>query len=149
VSQISSKALPAPADARAPRTVEDTGLPFLFLAELISKVLFQRGQLRLAELASHLKLNVSVIDPLVAFLRAEKLCEIARVGNSREAFYTGPQVTHPAPREPGFYRDPTGALKREAAEFRIYGYNAAGEVVRSDTRSCPIAASKSSSESKA
>ncbi len=55
---------------------------------------------------------------------------IARVGNSREAFYTGPQVTHPAPREPGFYRDPTGALKREAAEFRVYGYNAAGEVVR-------------------
>lgn len=77
-----SNALLAPANARAPRTVDDTGLPFLFLAELISKVLFQRGQLRLAELAQHLKLNVSVIDPLVAFLRAEKLCEIARVGNS-------------------------------------------------------------------
>lgn len=75
-------ALLAPANARAPRTVDETGLPFLFLAELISKVLFQRGQLRLAELASHLKLNVSVIDPLVAFLRAEKLCEIARVGTS-------------------------------------------------------------------
>jgi hypothetical protein len=72
----------APAENRAPRTVEDTGLPFLFLAELISKVLYQRGQLRLAELASHLKLNVSVIDPLLAFLRAEKLCEIARVGSS-------------------------------------------------------------------
>jgi len=75
-------ALLAPANARAPRTVDESGLPFLFLAELISKVLFQRGQLRLAELALHLKLNVSVIDPLVAFLRAEKLCEIARVGNS-------------------------------------------------------------------
>ena len=60
-----SGALLAPANARAPRTVDDTGLPFLFLAELISKVLFQRGQLRLAELALHLKLNVSVIDPLV------------------------------------------------------------------------------------
>lgn len=77
-----SHALLAPANARAPRTVDDTGLPFLFLAELISKVLYQRGQLRLAELALHLKLNVSVIDPLVAFLRAEKLCEIARVGSS-------------------------------------------------------------------
>ena len=77
-----SDALLAPANARAPRTVDDTGLPFLFLAELITKVLYQRGQLRLAELASHLKLNVSVIDPLVVFLRAEKLCEIARVGNS-------------------------------------------------------------------
>lgn len=55
---------------------------------------------------------------------------IARVGNSREAFYIGPQVADPAPRDPGFYRDATGALKREAAEFRVYGYNASGEVVR-------------------
>ena len=72
----------APADARAPRTVEETGLPFLFLAELIAKVLHRRGQLRLPELAAHLKLNVGVIDPLIAFLRAEKLVEVARLGNS-------------------------------------------------------------------
>ncbi|WP_229474076.1 ATP-binding protein [Pseudoduganella lurida] len=72
----------APADARAPRTVDDTGLPFLFLAELLAKVLHQRGQLRLAELAAHLKLNVSVIDPLIVFLRAEKLCEVVRIGSS-------------------------------------------------------------------
>lgn len=31
---------------------------------------------------------------------------------------------------PGSYRDAAGALKREVAEFRIYGYNAAGHVVR-------------------
>ena len=72
----------APAELRAPRTVEETGLPFLFLAELLAKVLHQRGQLRLPELAAHLKLNVGVIDPLVAFLRTEKLCEVARIGNS-------------------------------------------------------------------
>jgi hypothetical protein len=72
----------APADGRAPRTVEETGLPFLFLAELLAKVLLQRGQMRLPELASHLKLNVGVIDPLIVFLRAEKLCEVARTGNS-------------------------------------------------------------------
>jgi predicted ATPase with chaperone activity len=67
---------------RAPRTVEETGLPFLFLTELLCKVLFQRGQMRLPELAAHLKLSVSVIDPLIVFLRTEKLCEVARVGNS-------------------------------------------------------------------
>jgi len=72
----------APADLRAPRTVEETGLPFLFLAELIAKVLHQRGQLRLPELAQHLKLGVGVIDPLIAFLRTEKLCEVARSGAS-------------------------------------------------------------------
>ena len=74
--------LPAPAYARAPRTVEETGLPFLFLIELIAKVLHQRGQLRLPELAAHLKLNVSVIDPLITFLRTEKLCDAARIGAS-------------------------------------------------------------------
>lgn len=73
---------PAPADLRAPRTVEETGLPFLFLAELIAKVLHQRGQLRLPELAQHLKLGVAVIDPLVAFLRTEKLIEVLRSGAS-------------------------------------------------------------------
>lgn len=77
-----SLALLAPSNARAPRTVDETGLPFLFLAELLGKILFQRGQMRLAELAAHTKLNVSVIDPLIAFLRAEKLCEVARIGNS-------------------------------------------------------------------
>ena len=74
--------LAAPADARAPRSIEETGLPFLFLAELIAKVLHQRGQLRLPELAAHLKLNVGVIDPLIAFLRTEKLVEVARIGGS-------------------------------------------------------------------
>jgi hypothetical protein len=77
-----SPALLAPSNGRAPRTVDETGLPFLFLAELLGKVLAQRGQLRLAELAAHTKLNVSVIDPLIAFLRTEKLCEVARIGNS-------------------------------------------------------------------
>jgi hypothetical protein len=72
----------APAEARAPRTVEETGLPFLFLAELVAKVLHQRGQLRLPELAAHLKLGVGVLDPLIGFLRAEKLCEVARMGSS-------------------------------------------------------------------
>lgn len=55
---------------------------------------------------------------------------VARVGNSPTEWFAGPEVVHPAPKEPGFYRDGSGALKREGAVFRIYGYNAAGEVVR-------------------
>ena len=55
---------------------------------------------------------------------------IARVGNSKTEFYIGPEVVSPAAQDPGFYRDDTGALKREAACFRVYGYNAQGEVVR-------------------
>ena len=55
---------------------------------------------------------------------------VARVGNSVSEFYIAPQVADPAPQAIGFYRDATGALKREAAQFRIYGCNAAGDVVR-------------------
>jgi hypothetical protein len=54
---------------------------------------------------------------------------IARVGNSENEFYIGPEVLEPQPQPPGFYKDSKGALKREAAQFRIYGYNANGEVV--------------------
>jgi len=67
---------------RAPRTVEETGLPFLFLVELVAKVLFLRGRVRLVELSAHLKLTVGVIDPLIVFMRAEKLCEVTRCGGS-------------------------------------------------------------------
>jgi len=55
---------------------------------------------------------------------------IARVGNSEKDFFVGPQIADPPPQPLGFYRDATGALKREAVQFRLYGYNAAGEVVR-------------------
>jgi hypothetical protein len=54
---------------------------------------------------------------------------IARMGNSEE-YFIGPEVTSPEPKKPGSYRDGAGALKRQAARFRIYGYNAAGEVVQ-------------------
>lgn len=52
---------------------------------------------------------------------------IARMGNS-ESFYVGPQVMAPISKPPGSYHE-SGMLKREAAEFRIYGYNSEGDVV--------------------
>lgn len=54
---------------------------------------------------------------------------VARVGNSTTDFYIGPEVPDPLPEAPGFYRDAKGAIKREAARFRIYGLNAAGQAV--------------------
>jgi hypothetical protein len=58
---------------------------------------------------------------------------IARVGNSLSEWYVGPEVPDPLPQPPGFYRDGTGALKREAARFRLYGLNASGTIVREMT----------------
>lgn len=54
---------------------------------------------------------------------------VARLGNSDNEFFIGPEVTDPLPKPPGFYRDKAGALKRQAARFRIYGLDAAGAVV--------------------
>lgn len=54
---------------------------------------------------------------------------IARVGNSAAEFFFGPEVTEPPSEKPGYYKDDTGALKRQAARFRVYGFNVAGEVV--------------------
>jgi hypothetical protein len=55
---------------------------------------------------------------------------IARVGDAKSDFFVGPEVTCPKPAKPVEYRDKADALKRQAARFRIYGYNAAGEAVR-------------------
>ncbi len=55
---------------------------------------------------------------------------VARLGNSPDDFFLGPEVVNPPPEAPGFYRDKHGRLKRQAARFRIYGLDAAGNVVR-------------------
>ncbi|ALM82524.1 LodA/GoxA family CTQ-dependent oxidase [Bordetella sp. N] len=63
---------------------------------------------------------------------------VARVGNSTasgtDGYYIGPEVVNGPYISADDMRDPTGALKRQAARFRIYGYNAAGEVVAELTK---------------
>lgn len=72
-----------------PRNAGDTGLNFLFQVELLVKVLFLRGQLRLVEIADHLKLSIGVLEPLLAFLRTERLCEVSRSsGTDTSTSYT-------------------------------------------------------------
>jgi hypothetical protein len=46
---------------------------------------------------------------------------IGRVGNSPFEYFIGPEVPDAPPPPPGFYRDGAGALKRQAARFRVYG----------------------------
>jgi hypothetical protein len=54
---------------------------------------------------------------------------IARVGNSKDEYFIGPEVPFPTGPPPGGYRDAGGHLKRQAARFRVYGYDSAGRVV--------------------
>src|SRR5262249_51333744 len=58
---------------------------------------------------------------------------VARVGNSAGEFYFGQEVPGPLIEPPGGLRDASGALKRQAARFRIYGYDSNGTVVREIT----------------
>ncbi|MGB1242383.1 MAG: LodA/GoxA family CTQ-dependent oxidase [Chitinophagales bacterium] len=53
---------------------------------------------------------------------------IGRVGNSEE-FYIGPEEINPPLTEFGGTRDENGAIKREAARFRVYGYDSSGKLV--------------------
>jgi hypothetical protein len=65
---------------RAPASLEETGLGFAFLVELLSKVLFVSGQMRLADISQHVKLPGSIVEAVLGFARAERICEIARRG---------------------------------------------------------------------
>lgn len=60
----------------APRTLEDTGLSLLFLAEHFSKVLFLRSRMTLREIATHVKLPPTIVERVLDFMRDEHLCEV-------------------------------------------------------------------------
>ena len=58
---------------------------------------------------------------------------IARVGNSADSFFFGPELPGSLPVAPGGFKDAAGAIARQAARFRIFGYDAAGAVVQEIT----------------
>ncbi|OIR17588.1 hypothetical protein GALL_18060 [mine drainage metagenome] len=68
-----------------PRTIEETGLNFQFLIELITKALFLRGQMRLMDIVNHSKLSVTILEPLLAFMRSERMCEATRSSEAETA----------------------------------------------------------------
>src|SRR5690242_18683023 len=61
-----------------------------------------------------------VIDPAIG---------IARVGNSPDEWFLGPELAGPHPVPPGGFKDGAGRIKRQAARFRLYGLNGDGQVV--------------------
>ncbi len=54
---------------------------------------------------------------------------IARLGNSPTDFFIGPEKPGAHPRPRGGYRDEKGRIKRQAARFRLFGYDEAGHLV--------------------
>jgi L-Lysine epsilon oxidase N-terminal/L-lysine epsilon oxidase C-terminal domain len=53
---------------------------------------------------------------------------VARVGDS-DQYFIGPEIPYRTAPPSGGYRDAQGRLKRQAARFRIYGYDGSGTVV--------------------
>ena len=74
--------------------------------------------------------NPACLDSRIVRARIHPGIGIARIGDAKTSFFVGPEVEQPQPLAPGAYRDADGALKRQAARFHIYAYNAAGQVVR-------------------
>src|SRR5258708_1369953 len=68
------------------------------------------------------------LDSIVS-ARIHPAIGIARIGNSPTEYFIGPEVPNPVPPPPGGYKDPQGRLKRQGAQFRVYGYDAQGQVV--------------------
>jgi len=64
----------------------------------------------------------------ITYARIHPAIGVARIGNSGE-YFIGPEVPHPTAPPAGGYRDAAGKLKRQAAQFRIYGYDASNQVV--------------------
>ncbi|HVG32710.1 MAG TPA: LodA/GoxA family CTQ-dependent oxidase [Pyrinomonadaceae bacterium] len=58
---------------------------------------------------------------------------IARVGNAPEEYFVGPEAPGELPAPEGGFKDAEGRVKRQAARFRIYGLNTAGEAVKEIT----------------
>ncbi|HEY2565490.1 MAG TPA: LodA/GoxA family CTQ-dependent oxidase [Acidimicrobiales bacterium] len=54
---------------------------------------------------------------------------IARVGNSADAFYFGPEVRGGLPDPSRGFKDGSGAMAKQAARFRIFAYGPGGKVL--------------------
>jgi hypothetical protein len=54
---------------------------------------------------------------------------IARVGNSADSFYFGPEIPGALPKAPDGFKDPSGAMAKQAARFRVYAYGPRDEVL--------------------
>ena len=74
-------------------------------------------------------------EPKIVRCAVHPALGIARVGNApADQFYLAPEVPgRPADPAPGRFKNAEGQVRKEAARFRIYGYDAEGNVVKEIT----------------
>lgn len=67
--------------------------------------------------------------PSIQTIKVHPAIGIARIGNSPSGFFVGPEIPGVRRRPAGGYRDTQGRIKRQAARFRLYGYDKNGKLV--------------------
>ena len=77
-----------------------------------------------------LESGASAQDRRIARVAIHPAVGIARVGNSRASFFFGPEVPGMLPHARGGFKDRNGAVARQAARFRVFGFDRHGRVVR-------------------
>ncbi|MEU9500908.1 LodA/GoxA family CTQ-dependent oxidase [Streptomyces sp. NPDC048196] len=70
------------------------------------------------------------MDSQIVQIKIHPAIGIARVGNSDQQPFIGPESPDQPALPAGSYKDGSGKVVRQAARFRIYGYNEKGEVVK-------------------
>src|SRR5438045_2766874 len=66
----------------------------------------------------------------IATIKIHPAIGIARLGNSLQEFFIGPEIPGAHRRPPGGYKDAQHRIKRQAARFRLFGYDKKGKLVK-------------------
>lgn len=74
------------------------------------------------------RLSPDELDAIVS-VRIHPGLGIGRVGNAKDAFFLGPEVQGATVPSPADLRDANGAVARQAQRYRIFGFDADGDVV--------------------
>src|SRR5437899_5009812 len=66
----------------------------------------------------------------IATIKIHPTIGIARVGSSPTEFFIGPELPGERSPPPGGYKDRSNRVKRQAARFRVFGYDLHGKLVK-------------------
>src|SRR5215216_4909776 len=86
-----------------------------------------------AEKNAHRKQALSNDLDDIAYCKIHPGLGIARIGNSPDEYFIGPEAPGHPPNPVGGFKDKFGRIKRQAARFRIYAYNSKGEPIKEIT----------------
>src|SRR2546430_7525692 len=86
----------------------------------------------LRRLLRHERLLMNI--QLIKTIKIHPAIGIARIGNSPTEFFIAPEKPGVRTRPKGGYKDAQGCVKRQAARFRLFGYDKKGKRVKEITR---------------